>query len=329
MIQLSEQATSAGTSFQWTAVSAIVASIALLVSLFVSHLQRRDRREERRSARRTTAEHVSGWVDIGYSPSDGEAMYDLHVVVNIRNTGKQPVYDVAPQIMATVLDADGNTRLLALGHLGAPPVIPVLPPDAHGQWPVTQQVVLRDVDLSLLRVNLSFRDPANVLWDRDHRGLLKEATRTTPRFEDANEDEMVQQIGEISPANPLAVAGAFLSTITSDEGFNPQDVLSLCSERSVASNSWGDFIEVSENLKNRRIGTYVEQPVPEIAYVKFLADQYKSIQVKGDGHVVIPATFMTLIFEDDAWRVHSLGPKVRPDQLSKHKPTRRRRRSLS
>jgi hypothetical protein len=256
-------------------------------------------------------------------------MYDLHVVVNIRNTGKQPVYDVVPQIMGTVLNIDGDTQLLPLGHLGAPPVIPVLPPDAHGQWPITQQVVLRDVDPSLLRVHLSFRDPANVLWDRDHRGLLTEIKKSAPMFEDANPDEMTRQVGEISPVNPLAVAGAFLSAVTSDKGFAPQELLSMCSESSVANNSWGDFSEIRDLLQGRGIGTYVEQPVLEIAYVKFLADQYKTIRVASGGHVVVPAVFMTLLFEGNSWKVHSLGPKVRPDQLRKHKPARRRRRGSS
>lgn len=316
-------------NFQWTAVSAIVASIALLVSLFVSHLQRRDRREEKQSARRVTAEHVSGWVDVGYSPSESEAMYDLHVVLNIRNTGKQPVYDVAPQIVGALLNADGSARLLPLGHLGAPPVIPVLPPDAYGQWPITQQVILRDIDPTLLRVQLTFRDPANALWDRDHRGLLTEGKAGSPMFEDANEDEIFSQIGEISPANPLAVAGAFLSAATSNEGFTQKELSSMCSERTLVDNPWGDFSETRELLMNRGIGTYVEQPVPEIAYVKLLADQYRSIRMTKGGPVVIPAAFMTLVLENDSWKVFSLGPKVRPDQLRKYKPSRRKRRNSS
>jgi hypothetical protein len=235
----------------------------------------------------------------------------------IRNAGKQPVYDLVATILQTPPNVEHSDQVENLGSLGIPPVVAVIPPDSDFGWDVSQQVANHDV-YGILRLNLAFRDPANIAWQRSYSGVLKEESPTPPVLIEANEEDAFRQIGELSGNNPLAVAAGFFSLIDSDDTEERAALIELCSKESKDANYWEDFLRARELLAEKSMGSYVETPVSDVAHVKFLPGFPKTAKLEA-GHlgIQVEGVFMTLLHRPDqgGWKVHAIGRPVPPHKI--------------
>ncbi|MDQ4033958.1 MAG: hypothetical protein M3332_17640 [Actinomycetota bacterium] len=180
----------------WTAVSSIIAVLALLVSSAVFRVHLTDRRRARADQERAQAEQVAGWLTVDREKKTWTA--------HARNGSTQPVYDVVYVVRDNEFDTDA----------AMPEFIPVIPPETTWSWspglfgpeafdgaPEDANYgvyTLYDVDDRCLyvgslrnsglggsinhRVYMTFRDGRGLTWQRDVHGRL---TRFLRRIDDA------------------------------------------------------------------------------------------------------------------------------------------------
>ncbi len=294
----------------WSTLGDAGQAFALVVSVVLLYMTMRDRRRDRRARRRSQAEHVSGWVDDRYIRDDQTGRLVRRTFAHLRNTGTQPVYDVSAVVGHGYIK--GSVR--AIGTLGLPALVPVLPPDADQDWEITgplQHFVIEGT----LRVELMFRDPGNVRWHRDFEGVLREQRKRAVVVDDDDQAAAQAQLGMLSPDNPTSVALAFVGALAHEDYMEHiEDLRRLCTPESVEA--WGDFSEVRVRLQDRGLGTFPEYPAPGVAYVRLPASP--RLQGRATGPVTVDSLILTLQQRPDIdghWHVHSVGLPCLPEAL--------------
>lgn len=309
-------------------LTAVASSAAILFSVIVAVVEasragtaRRERNrvldEQRESEHKSTARLVSAWVEQGYMPSSDGTNYGARAVVHIINEAEVPVFRVAPCVEKIPIGEDANPILL--GPLSMPQTISVLPP---------RRELTYDVSIPLLPhrtsehggapefgASIAFTDPENVRWSREADGQLDELKGTGGRvFTPMDDTQVAEQVGEASPINPLPVALAFLHTI-SDATLSEDEALDqLRNLVAPEASGWNGLDRdalrgMRDELKDFNVGTQVQYPVPNVAYVKVIDETATQLTVTRPGNVVVPVRMITLTFtpERDGWRVFSWG----------------------
>lgn len=296
----------------WSAVGSIATAGALLVSSLLLAIQMRDRRKEKKKGERSSAEHVSGWLEVKYKKKiteDGKEKLEKQVKVLLKNTGNQPVYDVT-MLAAEQVPGQGFTKL---GNLGLPTIIPTLPPEDANEWDISSQIKHYDIG-PYLYLETSFRDSANRHWKRDYSGKLTKINPRKSKYRKVKKEELDKQIGFHSEKNPFSVATAFYALATSDSPEEWSQALELTTPES----EWGDAKEIHDFLEGLGMTTYLEYPTDGVAYVRFVTPQKTNVVVES-AHLgpVVQAKIMTLQFREefDTWKVHSIGLPCPPEFL--------------
>jgi hypothetical protein len=122
--------------------------------------------------------------------------------------------------------------------------------------------------------------------------------------------------GPISPDNPVAVAGAFLSFLSEPGGPNAENLALVVTPESLPA--WGDFTATAEMLRGcGMMSRSKPSDDPAVVYVGYPTDHDGQLyQVQSE--MVIPVRAVaTLVWrpELESWRVHSVGEYLRPEQV--------------
>lgn len=133
-----------------------------------------------------------------------------------------------------------------------------------------------------------------------------------------DEQGAFEDAGPISPENPVAVGGAFLSFLFDPGGPNKEHLELVVTPESLPS--WGDFTETADLLQNCGMSTRATpaQTDERVVYVKYITDHDgQTYQVQGDDVVIMARAVATLVYRPElgGWRIHGVGEYLLPEQV--------------
>ena len=133
------------------------------------------------------------------------------------------------------------------------------------------------------------------------------------RFVPAEIEEVIANVGPVTPENPLAVAIAFWSAALNDDYGNLDNLITP------ESRGHWNLTDVREGIQDSGIATGVQRPVYDVAHIRLVSgvgDAQTVLKVEG-GEMLLRAKIMSLVYRSElgGWRVHALGRPFEPDEL--------------
>ncbi|HBV10435.1 hypothetical protein ACFO7V_07105 [Glutamicibacter bergerei] len=257
----------------------------------------------------STARLVTAWIADSYAPRpDGDA-YIRTVKLHIANESNEPVFDGTPNIQ--LLDTGAS-----LGPLSVSSPLSVIPP---------RRELVFDISIPLLAhtnswqpaVTLSFIDPRGKRWKRESNGNLTNVTRKKSRWSTSAQSFNEDELGDISPLNPMVCAFGFLNALRDPQRTNDSMKPFLASlAAGWDSVKWDDL---NDELENYQPTSMVSYPASRIARIKLSGDttlEGKRVEGDGGGLQLKTYLFLTLTLDpNNGWGVFGVGGTVQPNQI--------------